>query len=943
MKQPYLFYKLLLFLFAGMLFTTSLSAQSIEILVKDSKSGEPMMGASINLTQGKSSRVASTNFKGRFLFEKVKSGPYKFWVNYMGYKHSEVFEGTINGSQAKTITVDLQDASIEMNETNIVGHASKETDHSARALEKNAGMIQNILSANTIQLLPDVTVANALQRVSGVTIQRSNSGEGRYAIIRGMDQRYNTTLVNGIKIPSPDNQYRFVPMDIFPSEMLERLEVIKALTPSMEGDAIGGAMNLVMKSAPDKFILSANISGGLSTLFSSSRPFVHFNASPNKNSPAAVNGNSYTATYSDFNNQGLTSQKNLSNPFSSTAGLTIGDRFLKGKLGVIVSASYQNIYRGSDSRQLTPNAQPAADPLPNTPLFSDAYNRTYSIQTQRLGIHNKIDYIIDKNNKLSLYNLYIHQSEFESRLNTDTTGFGTNSTSIRKALTITDRNTLTQQNIYNSTLHGDHKLSDKLRFNWDGVYSVANRHMPDRTEFSYDAKQVLDANHELIAEVDNNTKLTHHWENNTDKDIAGYGNLIFNHTIAGREVEFAVGGVYRHKKRKADYITYGLAGGNSTLYQGDFSTVPFTFNSPADAIGSNNPDLQNNYSVIENDNAEYLQFRFNLIPKLQVLGGVRVENTHMTYGTESPMTVTQRAGTVSYTDVLPSLHLKYVLTDDQNLRASYFASISRPGFGELVPYKTEGQYYNQVGNPNLKHITADNADLRYEFFPGGADQLLIGTFYKKIYNPIEYFVVKDGGPSAQVIMPQNDSGAATNYGFEALLTKFFGEIGLSLNYTYTHSRITTSKLLYYRDPDPTIGLQQSFVDQTRPLQGQANNVGNASILYKSGKLGLDIQLAFVYTGERLSQVSPYYNLDFYQHAYNQLDFSFEKTLIKKLSFYGKINNITNAASKIYLKYPNGKLDAVQQEFLSKQDISGQTLVQSDYYKTLFLGGFRYKF
>ncbi|MGS0099154.1 TonB-dependent receptor plug domain-containing protein, partial [Escherichia coli] len=94
------------------------------------------------------------------------------------------------------------------------------------------------------------------QRVSGVTIQRDNNGEGRYAIIRGMAPRYNNTLVNGIKIPSPDDKYRFVPMDVFPSDMLERLEVIKALTPNMEGDAIGGTMNLVMKSSPDHFLFT---------------------------------------------------------------------------------------------------------------------------------------------------------------------------------------------------------------------------------------------------------------------------------------------------------------------------------------------------------------------------------------------------------------------------------------------------------------------------------------------------------------------------------------------------------------------------------------------------------------------------------------------------------------------------------------------------------------
>ncbi|KIO76142.1 hypothetical protein TH53_16650 [Pedobacter lusitanus] len=940
MKQPYLFYKLLL-LFVGLLFTTSLSAQTLDVKVKDSRSEEPMMGASITLVQGKSTKVVSTNLQGRFLFENIRSGSYQLWVNFVGYKRSEVFEGTLSSGQSRFIVIHLQDASIEMNETNIIGHSSKETDYSARGLEKNAGMIQNILSANTIQLLPDVTVVNALQRVSGVTIQRSSSGEGRYAIIRGMDQRYNTTLVNGIKIPSPDNQYRFVPMDIFPSEMLERLEVIKALTPNMEGDAIGGAMNLVMKSAPDGLIWNANVSGGFSTLFSKSRPFVHFDASPGKNSPAAVNGNSYAATYTDFNNKMLSSQKELSSPFSSTAGLTIGDRFLKRKLGVIVSASYQNIYRGSDSKQLTPNAQPSAIPQPNSPQFSDSYDRTYSTQTQRLGIHNKIDYAIDQNNKLSLYNLYIHQNEFESRTGSDTLGLGINSTALRKQITLAQRNTLTKQNIYNATLHGDHQLSDKLRFNWDGVYSVASRHMPDRTEFSYDANQSLNNNLEITSEIDNNTKLTHHWENNTDKDIVIYGNVIFNHTIAGREVEFTAGGLYRHKNRKADYITYSLTGGKSTLFNGDFNTIPFAFNSAADGIGSNNPDLQNNYKVTEDDNAEYLQFRFNLIPKLQILGGVRVENTRMNYDTESPLTVTERSGNILYTDVLPSIHFKYALTDNQNLRASYFASISRPGFGELVPYKMDGEYYSQVGNPQLKHITADNADLRYELFPGGADQFLIGSFYKRIYNPIEYFVVRDGGPSSQVIKPQNDTGAATNFGFEALVTKFFGEIGFSLNYTYTHSRITTSKLLYSNDP--ALGLQQTLVDQTRPLQGQANNVGNASVLFKSGRIGLDIQLAFVYTGERLAQVSPYYNLDFYQHAYNQLDFSFEKTLIKKLSFYGKINNITNAASKLYLKFPHASLDIKQQEFLGKQDISGQTLVQSNYYKTMFLGGFRYKF
>ncbi|WP_292942231.1 TonB-dependent receptor [Mucilaginibacter sp. 44-25] len=936
----YLLYKQFTMLILLSLFSQFAFSQTIRGKVFDQKTGETLAGATVVLTHNSKTAFTATRLDGSFIFREPSPGAYTISANFTGYLQPAVKAINVNGHADQQVNLYLQASTTQMTEVVVKTQGNHESDHNARHLEQMAPSVVNMLSANTIQLLPDVTVGNALQRVSGVTIQRSSNGEGRYAIIRGMDQRYNTTLVNGIKIPSPDNAYRFVPMDIFPSEMLERLEVIKALTPNMEGDAIGGAMNLAMKSAPDHFVLSANVSGGLSTLFSKSRPFISFSASPNRQSPAMVNGNNYAATYADFNNKAITSEKNLNAPFSTTAGLTIGDRFLNHRLGVILSGSYQNIYRGSNSKELTPNAQPAATPAPNTPVFSDAYDRIYSTQTQRLGLHNKIDYLIDSKNKISLYNLYIHQNEYESRITSDTLGLGLNSTALNKQITLQNRSQLIQQNIYNSTLRGEHLLADNLHFNWNGVYSIATRHMPDRTQFDYDANRSLNSSGAITAEVDNNTKLSHHWENNRDRDLAGYANLIYTPKIAGQVVELSVGGLYRHKNRNADYITYSLTGGKSTLFNNNFEAIPFAFNTASDGIGSNNPDLNNNYTVTENDNAEYAQFKFHLFEKLQVLGGVRLENTDMRYATQSPMTVTQRSGRVLYTDVLPSLHLKYDLSSNQDIRASYFASISRPGFGEMVPYKVSGEYFDLEGNPYLKHITADNYDLRYELFPGGADQVLVGGFYKKIYNPIEYFVVRDGGPSNQVIKPQNDDGAATNLGFEALATKFFGNIGFSLNYTYTHSRITTAKLNYYSDP--TAGLQQNFVNETRPLQGQADHVGNASILYKSTGIGLDAQLAFVYTGERLAQVSPYYNLDFYQHAYGQLDFSFEKTIVKHLSLYGKINNITNAASKIYLKYPHGNIDAKLQQFLGKQDISAQTLVQSDYYKTLFLGGLRYK-
>ena len=931
---PYKRCLLLLFFLAGISFSSF--SQTIKGKVFDAKTGEPLTGATVQVEQGSFKAFASAKLDGSYFFKLPKAGTYEVKASFLGYKESKEYEIVVNTTNYIAFqNISLQDINTEINEVVITGEGSKVSDKSARNFERFAPSVENILSQNAIQLLPDVTVGNAVQRVSGVSIQRTSTGEGRYAIIRGMDQRYNSTLVNGIKIPSPDDKYRFVPLDIFPSEILERLEVIKALTPNMEGDAVGGTMNLVMKSAPNSFLFDANLSGGFSTLFSSDRPFTSFSSSGiNSRSPAQINGNSYQATATDFNSSALTSNKNLSNPFSTTAGFTIGDRFLNKKLGVILSASYQNIYRGSNSKEITPNATPTIIPDPNSPQFSDSYDRTYSTQTQRYGLNNKIDYNINSRNKISLFNLYLHTAEYQSRQTSDTLGLGLNSTGLSKQISISNRSTYTTQTVYNGTLKGDHQLSDKFHFDWDGVYSIAKRNQPDRTEFTYDANNTLNSSGQVTASVANNASIKHHWESNSDQDLAGYGNLKYTPKIGNQVVEFSLGGLYRHKTRSAYYQTYTLSAGKATLFNNNFSTLPFAFTLPADGLGSNNPDLENIYTFTENLNAEYGQFKFKIGSRLQVLGGVRVENTTQSYNTEEPLTYSQKYGNIVYTDVLPSLHLDYTLGDKENLRLSYYAAVSRPGFGEIVPYSIDGEYYKEIGNPNLKHFTADNYDFRYELFPGGADQVLLGTFYKKIQNPIEYFVITNGGPSALAIQPQNAQGNAINYGLEALVTKYFGVFGVSANYTYTHSSVTTDKL--FKSATTTV------LRQTRALQGQADNVGNLSFLFKSQKLGLDMQMAFVYTGERIAQVSAYYNLDFYYHPFSRLDFSFEKKIVKRLSFYGKVTNLTNTANKIYLKYPHGNIDPRQQEFLGKQDIDSQTLVQSDYYKVSFLAGFRYK-
>jgi TonB-dependent receptor len=944
---------LLLFIFFIGISTNSFS-QTIKGNAFDAKTGEPLVGATVHIEDTK--YTTAVELDGSYTFKNVKPGKYEIEIDLVGYEKVERIaievpegSGTVKAGDFKLHQSGKQLADV------LVTNKDKKSDAAARSMEQKSDYIQNILSQRAIELSPDVTVANALQRVSGVNVQRDNNGEGRYAIIRGMDQRYNTTLINGIKIPSPDDKYRYIPMDLFPSELIERIEVIKALTPNMEGDAIGGVMNLVMKTAPDKFICNVNVAGGYSFLFAD-RPFTAFNHSGmNKNSPDQLHGSTYPATQADFPVDNLY-YHNLSAPVNSMVGLTIGDRFLKKKLGVIVSAAYQNFYKGSNSDFFVLSSQGTPTPTGSLPQFTDADSRQFSTQTNRIAINNKIDYVFNSRNKISLFNFYVHQNDYQARITQDST-YGTNSSGSAKSVDIKFRSKWQIQDLYNATLQGEHKLSNKLKFDWSGVYSIAKNRIPDMSGYDYNDEAIFGGSGKVVADSLSTygSNVTHEWQYNTDKDLAGYANLTYKPHLFGEEVEFEGGGLYRNKTRTNYYAEYSLGVSTTPIPQGaqplDFiQSLPQSFSPNGGNQGTVATTQHNNvYTAHETITAEYIQTKFMLTSKLQVLGGVRIENTEEDYTlTNEPISLPGQNATYAYTDVLPSVHFKYALNDKQNIRLSYFKSISRPGFGDIVPahYSPDDGDYDFQGNDTLRHTVADNYDLRYELFPGRGEQLILGAFYKNLQDPIEYYVKSAGSSTSSLdIIPGNPSGGATNFGFEAVFTKYFGKFGIAANYTYTNSKVTTKKLSYYKSP-ATGQDTTSYTNQTRPLQGQAANIGNISLLYKNQKIGLDVQVALAYTGDFILQVSPYYNQDYWQKAYTQLDFSMEKKIAKHFAFFVKVNNILNSKHKAFVKYSvdqtsagNGGIPIPYQDNNNKNI----TIVQRDITNTNFLAGFKYKF
>jgi len=821
---------------------------------------------------------------------------------------------------------------------------NKDSIDQGMSREKNADFVENVMSSKAIQLSPDITVANNLQRMSGVNVDRNASGEGRYVIIRGMDKRYNYTTVNGIKVPSPDNKNRYIPMDIFPSELVERIEVIKALTPNMEGDAIGGAMNVVMKDAPNKFLFNANMAGGFSQ-FAIDSGYKNYDRSlANPKDPAQLHGNptnpAYSASPSDFPMAIFNSNKIT--PVNSLFGMTIGNRFLKGKkLGVILSGTVQNNFKTTSSLYFVPSAQPdgtQGTATSNFPVFDDVQLRRYDIQTRRIGVNAKVDYEFNARNKITLSGIYLSMLEQEQRTMVDSvlsiqrTGPGSGSVDMKY------RSKLTQQNIYNAILSGEHYLTEDFKINWTGAYCLATSLVPDWADITVNHAVSWDSTktHQVFT-PQVVTSMSRIWTENTDQDITGKLDASYHHKFFGVDVDLSGGGFFRHKSRNNYYNEYDLSPTGSPQLFTNFNDAKFYFTSGAQ-IGSYISNA-NSYSAQEDVTSGYGMMKIKMFDRLQLLGGVRVENTWQGYNTTMPNTFAGASGTHAYMDLLPSGHLKYEITKKQNLRASYFSSIARPAFYEIIPFQINGDYYNEAGNPNLKHSTADNYDLRYEFFPTSNDQILIGVFDKHIYNPIEWaFVRPQGKPSAYNYEPGN-FGTAVNVGAEFVVAKYIKNFGISANYTYTNSSITTPKVVYYRDSGGQ--LVQSTLNQTRPLQGQAANIGNLSLHYKNKKAGINAQVALVYTGQRIVQLSQYYNMDYWQDPFYTLDFSAEKTFFKKFIVYAKLNNITNTPYNVYMLHSNPFLTGNTR--LGEQTDANKILVRRDYYGQNYLIGLRYKF
>jgi len=890
-----LFIFLLLLCQLGMAQTRVANSAIVQGRVADAVNNSALSGATVKV-KGTTLGVAA-DVNGFFQLY-LPAGAAVLQVGYLGYADTSI--GIVTTAGATTVTnVTLRSTASQLNNVNITGFLQGQ----AKALnqQKNADNIRNVVSADQIGRFPDPNAAEALQRIPGVNIER-DQGEGRYVLVRGLAPQFTNINVNGEQIPSPEADVRYVALDAIPTDQLASIEVSKSLTPDMDGDAVGGSVNLVTRQAQSRNLhINGSLAGGYNNLMKA----------PN-----------------------IQGQLQLDKRFGK-----------KNQLGVLVNGSYYHNHLGSDNWEQSPGD-------------NEVELRDYELIRTRLGLSTTIDYKLNDRNEFYFRTLY---SRFTDREWRRRYVFVPEDEEIEKLT----KDRFEAQSILTFNLGGKHNFN-KWFLNYEAQYSDGQQKTPYDHELGYIAGLESDlsfpsskyptinapgfndnSNYEFDAVEYGNTLAK-------DRNLTAKFDIGIPYTLANSTGLFRFGGKMRQKE-KSYRITNDVFESNGGVPNADaFDEAPIkdeflggrynmgrplyvsSFNrffnaNPGlfelDVEGKAIDEALESFDAKEDVYAGFAMARQQW-KRLMLLAGLRYEHTSVTYNSKDVIIngagdledIRPISGSSNYDFLLPQAQVKYELGKFTNLRGAATFSYARPNFSEIIPAQEINVEDNEatVGNANLVPTSAFNLDGMIEHYFGSVGIASAGLFYKNLDDFIYRKVIFGSPypltgtplvPSIDVIQAQNGN-TANLIGLElafqrklSFLPGFLHNLSLYTNYTYTHSKATIQS----RDADES----NPDAEEELRLPGQATHVGNLSLAYESKKLLIRASLNF--NGEYLSEVGGSKDEDLYVKNRAQFDMSASYVFNPRIRIFAEMLNLTNQPFETYMGNTN---TLVQREFYS---------------------------
>jgi TonB-dependent receptor len=785
--------------------------------------GGVLQGADITIDPG-GVKAASDN-QGKYLVNGLNPGSYTVTIAFLGFS-SAVKTVAVTTGQVATADVQLGVASQNLEVLVTAERATGEAEEVNRQL--TADNVVQVLTSDVIRSLPNANMADALGRLPSVTLER-DEGEGKYVQVRGTEPRLTNLTIDGVEVPSPESGVRQIKLDAIPADIVESVEINKTLQANMNGDGIGGSVNLVTKTAGERPTVNLSGMGGYT-------PIIH--------------------------GRGLV----------ETTG-TVGQRWgLNKRFGALIGGSYDWNGRGINDMEPSPDAI-NNNGAPGAPFPDNADLRSYRYYRTRWGLSGSLDYKLAEGSNLYFNGFYSDFKNYGDRWVYNISDNTPNVNLINGSGGNPTFNASIRRPDYGIgvLVAGGHHVFSSTWYSWD--VSAARSRQLERgdPQANFVATPAFDAvgsscqynqagttnifhpqwSPSCFTEIDNPANfqlsnfdlLAHGLSAQLNLQIAGAGAKRYH--IGSRLATIEVGGLYRNAHKfdnsfgtnEVPLVPLSLAMftnnvTNPDYYGGGYALGPFADWTKVMAYFNANPGQfmvnpkrgqagpgynLGNYDLLEKVGAGYFMNTLDITNRIRLVAGLRFENTVLDTavpacnGNAIPCTGGLTFSSGSYLKALPSASLRFGLGADTDLRLAYSRGLGRPDPTDIaqaasVTFVGPGSVGNTatLGNTNLKAETADNIDLLVEHSLKPFGQISGGVFYKNITQPIVNTTIAETftppsnlGPTDTYRVTQFiNGGSARVIGFEVAYLQHFtflpgmlGGFGLSANYGYTDSRI----------------------------------------------------------------------------------------------------------------------------------------------------------
>ena len=898
---------------------------TIKGVVKDSKSEETLVGTTV-LIQG-TTQGTITNFDGEYVISNLAAGTYNLVVSFISYE-SQIIKATVTSDGETVVNVALAPATLDIDEVKVVAKRRTDTDMAMLSSLKSQNLIVSGISAQQISRSQDKDAAEVIRRVPGITIT-----DGRFVIVRGLIERYNSVMLNGATAPSFEADKRAFSFDAIPSGLINNILIYKSPSPELPADFAGAAINIETKNTADenslvisygtKYVQNTTFSNDFKTYSGSKTDWLSYDNGvrdiPNGVPTPEEFTELYTWNNADdylqktqelnqvsrlFSNNWTTQSKK---PFlDQNFSLTGQFRFLLGKISIgnITSLNYSNTndYIIRERNEYQDYDEETGVVTPDF-LFTD----NISTSSAKVGVIHNWNIIYGKNQKLEIRNFFNNT--------------GSSTTGIREGLNNYSYENLrlydlkySQRAVYSGQLAGTQIFNlDRTKINWMLGLGLTSNDQPDDRRLTY-----------VLNETEGSPNFGRYWlkiQNQTNPYLGGRLWLNMNEKIYDYKLDLEhnfnlfgsenlytvkVGGFYERKFREFGSRLIGViakARPSFDFYdnvENIMSPDNFWFDEtpPYNTHGlsySDNTRKKDSYNARDNLKAGYISLSIPLTPKLNVTGGVRIEKFDRIITDFYEPTPTPELYDIvrDTTDFFPSVNVTYRINEKNMIRASYGKTVNRPEFREMsnFDYQDFDLFVIKHGNENLQNAYINNYDLKYEWYPNLGEVISIAGFYKQFNNPIELFLIPAG----------------TGYDYKPYNTKEGYSAGVELDVRKTLTEFENSSSGFLRTlKDITVIFNTSLIkseinteeqdfarDKNRVMQGQSPYIINLGLNYAGEENGLAVNISYNRIGKRIAYVGTPDNPHTWELPRNSLDLTIQKDIGERFSAKLGIKDIIN--------------------------------------------------